>query len=337
MSHLNLEDEIFKDPEIIKSYLSIFGFTKFRTHRNNTYITMARGEGSSPTGITCYLDKNKAFLIDYSKDIKGDLISFVMKEKKLGFFDVIRPLSELVEGKYIPSKVSFSKPNKYFSGLFDRRNHYLRKLKPLSFEVLEHYESRGNDRFLRDGISLETQNRFRIGYENKTQQISIPYFDVDGNLLGVKARANTENPGSKYSFLQPFKASLALFGVWQNREHLFQADRIYVFEAEKSVMQAYTFGIKNCVSIGNSSISRRQSELLIAFAPKEIVLMLDEGLSESVIARNCRTLVETMHLVNIPVRYWVPSEDIPSKSSPTDLGKERFLEEIHNTKEFKEV
>ena len=330
MDYIDLEDPIFTDPEVIKNFLSLYGYTNFKQHRN--YISFGRSSESNPKAITCYFRQKKAGIIDHSRNIKGDLLGFVIKEQEISFNKARSDLLQIVEGNYQPHFKK--KKSKFFGGIYPvKRRVKMEKLTILDPKILEEYECIGNKRFLQDGISIETQAFFNIGYFSSQDIITIPYFDLDGNLVGVKGRVNSsldEKIRGKYTFIHHCKASCLLYGAYQHKESLNLADVIYVFEAEKSVMQAHTFGIYNCVALGGSAISQRQCELLISFAPKCIVFMLDEGLDMKVIKRNCRTLKRVMHLTDIPVKYWVPSNDIPSKSSPTDLGKDRFLQEINN-------
>ena len=58
--------------------------------------------------------------------------------------------------------------------------------------------------------------------------------------------------------------------------------------------------------------------------------MFDEGLNKEVIQNNVSRLSAYMLMRNTNIKYWNcdNDKDIPAKSSPSDLGKEKFLEII---------
>ena len=52
---------------------------------------------------------------------------------------------------------------------------------------------------------------------------------------------------------------------------------VYIFEAEKSVMQCYTYGIRNCVALGSGTISKKQCQMILELNPKKVIFMHDAG------------------------------------------------------------
>lgn len=329
---LDLTDEIFKDPELIVQYLEHFGFAQFKIHKD--YISFGRSEDGSPTSIVCYFNRNKAYVEDYPLGISGDIIGFIQQEKSLNFREASQPLKKMVEGVYSETKYKVRHP---FGGFF-KGNTYEHELNDAIDEaILESYEPIGNQRFKEDGISYKAQRFFEVGYLPGPELITIPLRDDAGKLVGVKARKNFEvGTSSKYLHLEECSQALMLYGYSQNYDYINNSKEIYIFEAEKSVMQAYSFGIRNCVALGGSAISDKQVELLFRLNPKRIILMLDEGLMDFKIEDSMEKLQSMnesryrfLKLKPVELAYWQPSELAEPKDSPTDHGKERF-EQILN-------
>lgn len=326
---LNLNDAVFKDPEILVAYFEHFGFSQFKIHKN--YMTFGRSEEGSPTSIVCYFDSDRAFVMDYPLGISGDIIGFIQKERGLTFYEASSPLKELVSGNYENGKFEIEYA---FGGFFKNNPHNSDFNSPIEESILDGFEVVGNQRFKEDGISYKTQRFFEIGYLPKYDLITIPLRDEKGNLVGVKARYNRDiERGSKYVHLVECSQGFLLYGYSYNYEYLRNSPEIYVFEAEKSVMQAYNFGVRNCISLGGSEISQRQVELLFELSPKRIILMLDEGLLKAKIDVSLEKLKEMnksrykfFRMEPVEIQYWKPSEKTQPKASPTDFGKERFDE-----------
>ena len=154
--------------------------------------------------------------------------------------------------------------------------------------------------------------------------ITIPIYSAKGDLIGVKARANypTGKGRNKYIFLEPCSQSSTLYGYYQNRSYM-ENGTVFIFEAEKSVMQAFSYGYRNAVAIGSSSLSEKQISLIAKLNPQKVVLLLDQGLHPRIIEDNLRKLSDDLFLEGVPLYYW-DYREATEKSSPTDSGKEQF-------------
>ena len=320
---INLDDEEFRDPELLQQILEHFGYCKFK--RLEHYLKFARSEESSSKSITCYFDGTRAFIEDHVQGISGDLFDFLMQSQNLSFHQVVEVLKSFVSEEY-KSKSHFKVRKDLVSSFFKpKRKRAQVELTPIDKSVLDQYEPIGNERFLKDHISLKTQRFFEIGYDPQQEIITIPIYNHTGDLIGVKARNNKDDCGTrKYLFPHRCKASYTLYGYFHNLEVLKKSDVVYVFEAEKSVMQAYDFGIRNCVALGCDNPSTAQVNLLLQLNPKAIVLMLDEGLPDKIVKKSLNAIQKHIGLRPISLYYWQPVKGTPEKCSPTDRGREVF-------------
>lgn len=189
------------------------------------------------------------------------------------------------------------------------------KLQPISEKILDYYLPYGNAMFENDGISLEIQSEFGIGYDPCSNRITIPIRDSLGTLCGVKGRLLGEpdeyNP--KYLYLEKVSKSKILYGYHENIEYIKNSNIIFCGEAEKFVLQLASYGYRNALSIGGKSISKTQMELLIR-TKANICLSLDKDVQEEELKD-----IASVFPDNIPVYAIIDKENILSdKQSPSD-------------------
>ena len=122
----------------------------------------------------------------------------------------------------------------------------------------------------------------------------------------------------------PGRASKSLYGFWQNYKYLTE-NTVYIFEAEKSVMQAYSYGIRNCVALCSGSISRDQIKILHEIQPEKVLFLHDVGFEKDNIIRNIDLFRRYNRFSETKVGYWDWTKgNYSEKFSPSDLGKNEF-------------
>ncbi len=185
--------------------------------------------------------------------------------------------------------------------------------------------------FYEDGISFQTQYKYKIGYDYESMRITIPWWDFQGNVVGIMGRYNEREIGdeiNKYYPIYSFPKHQALYGYYQNYIDIQEKQIVFIGEAEKFTQQLDSMGIYNGVSLGGNSLSLIQIRNIQALNPKVIILAFDEGLDEELIRQRAGQL----KLNNIFMKnevYYIYDKDnkyLPrdSKMSPTDAGKEAF-------------
>ena len=321
-----IKRQLLERPEKIVELLETFSFEHI--HHRGTEIRFARDlQGGSNISIRL---KNNEFLCvnDWSRGVNTDIISYIIKEKNVTFRDVLQATKKILNlsDTWRPQqRVSL------FGGIYDdvsRPNKELR-LKVYDEKVLDKYKKYGNVRFLRDGISLGAQKFFNIRFSVEDNRIIIPIRNEYGAIVGAKGRLNGEPEENepKYMYTIPVAMSQLLYGYSENYQHLYGND-IIVVESEKSVMQAWDFGVRNIVALGSNSLSERQTKLLLQLQPKRIIIAMDEGLAFEQTKRNADMIKNFGGMLAPEIWYWDADQDLDilPKSSPTDAGKEKFDE-----------
>lgn len=124
--------------------------------------------------------------------------------------------------------------------------------------------------WLNEGISQEVLNKARIGFFPGGSQITIPHFDKDGNLIGIRGRTMIKEEAENYGKYRPlvvgktlYNHSLGhnLYGLNWAKNNIKKIHKVFIFESEKSVLKYMTyFGIENNLAVGvcGSSLSASQ-------------------------------------------------------------------------------
>lgn len=203
------------------------------------------------------------------------------------------------------------------------------KNKPLNKNILKQYIQLPNKEWITEGISYDTQQFFGIAYNLENNQIIIPIYNKDDELIGVKAR-NLDNHryDMKYIYLYPCNANANLYGLNVAKRHIHKTNQVILFESEKSVMKAFQYGYRNTVALGCKDLTLSQLGLLKEYLNKDtkIILAFDKdvyynnGQYDFSHLRN----VEKMFKNNRVYAIIDKDDSLKIKDAPVDKGKEVF-------------
>lgn len=133
------------------------------------------------------------------------------------------------------------------------------------------------------GLSLEVLQSWDIGYDYVSDRVTIPVYDVDGELVGVKGRDWTgqrepkylilgDRPGkTRYGFV-PYEASNVLFGLNRRRD----CKTAVLLEGELNAIALDQLGVPRPVATGMSYLTDRHVELLVREVD-EVIVFYDYG------------------------------------------------------------
>lgn len=336
---MNELKKILKEkPEHIENILYEFGF--YEVTINYKEIRCAKDEISNATSIRIKLDDNLTST-DFSKSYSGDLISLIMVYKKVEFSSVLKTIkAELNINDY-----SFTKKREVFGGFYSKikvKKDLINTLQTYDESILETYLNKYNLRFYKDGINFSTQKKFKIGLCQITDRITTPWYNFNGELIGIMGRYNGDfeiDGVAKWFPLITFPKSQVLYGYSQNYSSLICCECLYIGESEKFVLQLDSMGINSAVALGGHNIHDQQIKHIIQLQPKMAILCFDEGLDEEIIKLQLDKMKAYLRFTNIKVGYVIDRENIilekDKKQSPTDLGKDKFLELVNNYIEWR--
>lgn len=307
-------------------FIEYYEYVNIKIHSN--YISFGRDINSSPKSITLYTQDNEHLIVkDWSKNQSKDLFNYIVTNRNKTFKEVIscaKKILGIYNGVYYKENISY----KVFGGFYSNvKNRKKMEIKTYDESILNEYIPCGNRRFLSDGISLEIQREFNIGYSVIDQSITIPLYTEDDNILAVKCRINKDpdDGENKYYYLYPGLASQSLYGYSHNYEYLESSDVIYVVESEKGVLQACTAGYRNFLGLSSGSISRKQVQMLLSLNCKKIVFLHDVGFDIESVMRNINMVKGYSKMKEIELGYWdYFDKEYDDKISCTDMGKEKL-------------
>lgn len=318
-----IKKQLINHPDSLVGVLEHFGYCNIVNH--GKYISCGRDEESSKKSIVVRLENNDyLYMTDYARNINKDIFSFIIKQRHVEFIDV---LTEVKNALGLTDYNQLFEQRGIFGGFYDGiKKNTTYTVRTYDDSILDQYDDCGNARFLADHISLQAQKFFGIRYDVASQGIVIPIRDQIGQLMGVKERFNydVDDRELKYFYEIPCAMSHTLYGYSQNYEYLVEND-VLIFESEKSVMQCYSYGIRNCVALGSGSISTKQVKMLLELRPKNVIFLHDIGYELDRIMRNIDKIMGFSRFSQFGCGYWdYFGKGYTGKSSPSDLGEEKF-------------
>ena len=334
-----IKAKLLEDSRSIEHILDTFGFDKIRS--NHREIRCAFEPGMNPTAVVIRLQNNEnLFVKDYERNLSLDLINYLVKSKDIPFKDVMNAIKQEL---HLESIYNYKRKVGLFGGLYDRLSRPNSEIDVITYpeEVLKEYGNTPNLLWLQDGISLETQRKWGVGYDVCSQRITLPIRTSTNEVMAVKGRANFElgEFEPKYLYLIQGWMSQTLFGYSENYSTLYEGDVIIV-ESEKSVLKLDSWGYNNVVALGNNSLSPAQAKLIMSLNPKSVIFMLDKTLPLENTRRNIDILKTFCVMRQIEIRYWDWTDNITleDKSAPCDDTRDEFEyilnEEIKDEKEL---
>lgn len=262
------------DEDLSEQVLESIGCHSIRKHGND-YITCGNKDGDNQNAITLYLNENLT-VVNYTRCLSKtkrttDIIDLVMFNEDLTFPEALKFVcNELGLDFYnsgledIPESLQIIKMLQEMNTGTEQEDN--EPLKPINEKILSYYIPYGNKMWEEeDGISLEIQEEFFIGFDPCTNYITIPIYDELGSLIGVKGRyyGKPDKVHPKYTALEKYSKGRVLYGYWQNKDYIKSNKFIYIVESEKSILKLAEFGVRNAVSTGGKKITKYQIEMIV--------------------------------------------------------------------------
>lgn len=193
-----------------------------------------------------------------------------------------------------------------------------------------------------EGISKETCRKNLIGYYAGGEQITIPHFDENGRLVGIRGRYLATDDADRFGKYRPLfinnqlynhPLSMNLYNLNKSKDNIKTCKTAIIFESEKScLMYKSYYGEENDISVAccGSSISSYQMYLLKKLGVREIVIAFDrqfQNLGDDEFKRLKRKLIGINKKYGTDVLITaIFDKDMltPYKASPIDLGPKIF-------------
>lgn len=321
-----LNETLCGDFDAIITILEALQLTDIYTNKSRREIRCSRDEGRNPSSIRIQVDT--LYYRCFSTGDKGSLYTLVMSRLKKNFPESLKWVAELLGLE--PSNIKRKSIILPFKGFFKKIMKQTKQpelyLKKYDEAILQEYAGKYSLLFNQDGIGYDVQNFFKVGYDFYSNRITIPQWDVNGNLVGIMGRLNDSEASkqSRWIPIIPCQRSLTLFGYHFNYADIQQKQFCLVGESEKFVMQTRSMGLYCTLATCGCDISTMQARYIKALMCKVIILCYDEGLTENKLIKQAKKLQVNTPLYRNKVGFiFDPSGKFlkkGSKNSPSDLG-----------------
>ena len=192
MNVAKLNERISGDKDAIETLLACSDCTNISYNANHDNFRFSLYEGGNPTASV--LDAKSLKFICFSSGDRGSIFNVIMLKKKKTFPEAVkwaaRALKMDENELNRPTKLPF---DGFYKDLRRGQNDLEWNMKTYPVEILREFGHVNTLAFLKDGINLKIQERFELGYDIQTDRITIPQWNINGELVGVMGRSNDPN------------------------------------------------------------------------------------------------------------------------------------------------
>ena len=210
--------------------------------------------------------------------------------------------------------------------------------------MLNYFTNYHHPLWLKDGIKPEVMDKFHIGFSLAQNKITIPHLNIDGNLVGIRARTLDETEIETYGKYRPIQIGnilyahplhFNLYGLYEHQQAIKNYRSAIIVEGEKSVLldDGYYNEYSTAVACCGSNLNKFQIKLLTnTLDVNEITIAFDKEYDNwySTQAQTYRLKIENMckKYQGQATFYYIWDMDnlLGYKDSPFDRGKEVFEE-----------
>lgn len=281
-----------------------------------------------------HVDKTASFTITPSKNLyycfscgkSGGIIKYLMDYEGLPFDKAVKKATRL-------ANLDLDKMCKSHTVSF-LRNIQKCALEPdiafqhdiLDISELNKYKKEPIWEWIDEGIEQSVMDLFGVAVDTRQNRIIYPVYDINGNLINIKARTRYANYKEmkipKYINYYPIGVMDYFQSLNMTLPYIKEKNEVIIFESVKSVMKMYGWGYKNCVSAEKHTLTKEQENLLVKLKVN-IVFAYDSDVDYK--QKNvCKTLGKLKRITNV---YIINDKNkllggTEAKNSPADCGKE---------------
>lgn len=319
VNYIELQEKIKQDSELIELILEKLEYVNIRDR--GQYISAQNKDGDNANALILW--KESLRYTNYTRGHEGNIITLAMTDRKCDFPKALELIAKWIGFK--GDNIIVERPfHGFYKNIIAEQRGEIPTLLEYSWDKLPDPNC-FSKKYIDDGVDVITQRDWGIRFSLEDNAILTPIQDLNGKLVGCKARNNSDEDMSRrfYAYL-PYQKNAVVYGAFQNYQKIIKKNTVLICEAEKSVLQANAFGLGCVVAIAGHSISNIQSNIIKSLMCKNIILALDRGICEEEVRYEAKKLKTDNMLINNNVYYLYDREDkfLKDKQSPTDCGKD---------------
>ena len=312
---------------------------------------------SNPTSHKLYYYKESSTFHCYSAcSCNYSIFDLIGQVLGLDFSDSFKYLANFLgisinqQKRKVGFNKTYSNADLNFLRLQKNRSTYVTpKQQVYNDNVLNMFDKAITQDWREEGISLETAEKFELGFYINQNCMIIPVRNINGDLIGIRKRNYFKDEleqGRKYvpiliqNTLYNFPTNISLYGIYQNQNYIRKYKKVVLFESEKSVLKYDSIYKENiALSIFGMNFSRWQRDVVLSLGVEEVIIALDKQYIQEDIDNKANKINYnefTLYLKKIKkiVKMFEKQCNvlivmdfyslIEYKSSPIDCGKEIF-------------
>lgn len=294
-------------------------YTEF-TEKNGEYWGLSPLKEENTPSFSIRKEENNFY--DFSSGVGGNVLTFIRYYNRCGYQEAIEILKAYAgcSGKIEPCKKRLSAVEVARRYANPKKSAKVHKSNVLPDDYMERYEKRDDklSEWENEGISKASLDKFQVYYDSFSNRLVYPIKSVDGKIINVGGRAldkNWKEKGlRKYTYFMQWGELNTIYGLSDNMEEIRKRREIILFEGAKSVMLAYTWGVKNVGAILTSHLNPNQMKILIKLGCR-VVFALDKDVS----IRDDHNIKRLKQFVNVEY-IWDKDNLLNQKDAPVDRG-----------------
>ena len=336
--------------EDVKTFLETLGVEQIAVYEDKGYLvcpTICHNPIDEAESMKLYWYQNNKIFRCYTECNEAMSI-FTLYQKvmdinyhQVSFFEAVDYVKKCIKHITISTEHSYKSEIDLDKYIFDASVPTLTEYKE---EILSYFTHKYHPTWLKDGIKPEVMDKFKIGFSIAQNKISIPHFDINGRLVGIRGRAIDEEEAALFGKYRPFQIGntlyahplhFNLYGIYEHQNGIRTRGSAIIAEGEKSVLldDGYYGDLSNTVACCGSNINKYQINLLTnVLGINEITIAFDKEYTDW---RTEQARVYRYKIENICKKYrsqavfyyiWDIDNLLNEKDSPFDKGKEVFEE-----------
>lgn len=318
------------------------------TGSHKLYYYPATGDEGSRSLFHCYTQCGDSF----------DIYTLIMRAKHCSFFEALCFIEDTLHLS-LDRRVGFlASPAEKLLDDWDVLNKYAPSAqngrsapspyKCLPNTLVDFYTRYHPLEWLKEGISPEAMDRYNIRFNTVDNEIIIPHYDINGNLIGIRSRSLDPvkvASGNKYMPTQlegkDFRHALRynLYGLDKCKAAIQRTGKIMIAESEKACLLGYSYyGEDNfIVSVCGSNITNYQRDMILGLKVREVFIAFDKEYHEAFTPESDRYADKLLRLAGMfspyATTYCLYDTEglLMYKDAPVDRGRE-VLEKLMSRK-----
>lgn len=269
--------------DIISSYLPL-------TQKGKNYFGVCPFHDDTTPSMS--VSRDKQIYKCFSCGASGNVFNFIMEYEHVSFKEALMILSEKtgVEVKGIHLNKEKNKNDKFYEIYELAHKYYINNMSSKYAKGAKEYlHSRQiDDEMIKDfkiglsldkfsnltkllldkGYDLATLNNLGLSYEDKDvyiNRIIFPLYDLNGRVVGFSGRRYDGIKDNKYvntKGTEIFKKGETLYNYHNAREFIRSKNEVIVMEGFMAVIRSSIAGVKNCVALMGTSMTKEQANLI---------------------------------------------------------------------------